>query len=109
MDMVRMHHPNIDSGERVIEVPASSVPQHLMAGWQVSEEASLEEIAVQLLVDGGLSREDAERMVRAQPPQEGDQPPPKGEQQTSEAPAIAGASALPDESPRRRRVSKEGE
>lgn len=99
--MVRMYHPKIDDGTRIVEVPASAVSQHLMGGWKVADDATLEETAVQLLVDGGLPREEAERMLRSQPPG-----PPPTEKPTTEAPATAGASALPDESPKRRRVEK---
>jgi hypothetical protein len=96
-----MYHPSIDDGKRIIERPASAVPQHLMAGWKVADEATLTETAVQLLVDGGLSREQAERMVGAEPPG-----PPPTEEPATEAPATAGASALPDteKSPRGRRT-----
>ncbi|MGW0805271.1 hypothetical protein [Nonomuraea sp. NPDC002799] len=102
MNTVRMYHPNIDDGKRIIERPASAVSQHLMAGWLVADPATLEETAVQLLVDGGLPREDAERMLRSQPPG----PPPTEQPATSEAPATAGASALPDteKAPRGRRT-----
>lgn len=99
--MVRMYHPNIDDGKRIIERPASAVPQHLMGGWKVCDPATLEETAIQILVDGGLSREEAEQMVRSRPPG-----PPPTEEPTTEAPATAGASALPDKSPRARRSEK---
>jgi hypothetical protein len=97
--MVRMYHPNIDDGKRIVEVPASAVSQHLMSGWQPADPTTLEQTAKQLLIDGGLPPEEAERIVGSSPP-----PP---QEQTSEAPATAGASAL-EESPKRRRA-KEGE
>ncbi|HUR74455.1 MAG TPA: hypothetical protein VMZ00_09265 [Sporichthya sp.] len=103
--MERIYHPDIDGGRRVVEVPASAVAQHLQAGWLRADPGDLRARAVQLLVDGGFAPDEAERMVVAptEPPD-----PPTTEEQQPEAPATAGASALPDESsPKRRRSEKE--
>lgn len=33
MEMVKIYHPNIDDGNRVVEVPEISLPHHLRGGW----------------------------------------------------------------------------
>lgn len=44
LEMVRIRHPKIDDGERVIEVPAQSVPVHQQSGWElVPEDSAAEE------------------------------------------------------------------
>lgn len=102
MEMERIYHPGIDGGTRVVEVPASAVAQHLQAGWRRADPGDLRARAVQLLVSGGFALDEAERMVR---PTEEPPDPPTTEEQQPEAPATAGASALPDEkSPRARRT-----
>lgn len=64
-----------------VEVPASSLPEHLMSGW-----------------------EETDPPPPPEPDPDPDAPPTTEQPTTNEAPADAGASAFP-ESPRRRRAS----
>lgn len=82
MEMVKLRHPRIDDGQRVIEVPESAVAQHMRGGWERAED---------------------------DPPTPQDAAPPAGDKQT-EVPADAGASALKDQPKGRRgQQNKEGE
>lgn len=84
MDTVWISHPHL---EGAVEVPATSLAQHQRAGWEQTDPPP-----------------------PPPPPELDPGPDDTPSDQTSEAPAPAGASALPDESPRRRRAStKEGE
>lgn len=84
MDMVKIRHPRIDDGKRVIEVPESAVAQHMRSGWE---------------------------RVEDDPPQDApqDAPPPADDKQQTEAPADAGASVVKDQPKGRRGQNKEGE
>ncbi len=77
MDDVWIKHPLLPDNPPA-KVPACSLPEWQFSGWEVTD---------------------------APPPADPD--PARTEQPTTEAPADAGASALPDESPRRRRASTE--
>jgi hypothetical protein len=66
--------------DRKVQVPASSLPHHQRAGWEETDPPPPPPLPV---------RKDAE--------------------ETTEAPATAGASALPDESPRGRRTTTKGD
>lgn len=82
MDTVWIAHPNL--GERKVEVPKSSLAHHQRAGWDVTDPPP-------------------------PPPLPEPDPDPDADpsEKTTEAPADAGASALPAEPlPQGRRVSK---
>lgn len=83
METVWISHPNLD--DRKVEVPASALPHHQRAGWVETDAPP----------PPPLPEPD---------PGPGEDPPSENPDQTSGAPADAGASALP-ESPRRRRAS----
>lgn len=87
MDTVRLQHPNLN---RVIEVPASAVGQHAVAGWVPAE------------------GEPAPLCPTCRQPWQIPQtePPPEAEPDI-EAPAQAGASS--SQPPKRRRKSEESE
>lgn len=89
MDQVRMRHPNLDE---VVQVPASAVGQHAMAGWQVAEG----EPTPKCPTCG------QDWQVKPSPP-----PSPPDDDHDDQAPAETGASSSP-QSPRRRRQSSRG-
>ena len=101
METVDMTHPSLPG--RVVPMPAQSVGQHQLSGWVLVDEPDPQSRVARILVDGGVPPEDAERIAAAALPPD----PPKTEEPT-EAPATAGASALPDteKSPRARRAPK---
>ncbi len=80
MDKVWVSHPHIDDGERKIEVSRSALRHCQRAGWAETDPPP--------------------------PPTPRRQASEQQAEQTSEAPATAGASALPDKSPRGRRVPR---
>jgi len=82
------------------EVPESAVPQHRAAGWELAKPPSPRDRVRQILRDGGLAADEAERVAAAAYPDDGDG------KKSNEAPAQSGASSL-DQSPRRRRETKE--
>ncbi|MCW2767775.1 MAG: hypothetical protein JWO11_3734 [Nocardioides sp.] len=88
METVWIAHPNL--GDRKVEVPVSALPHHQRAGWEET---------------------DAPPPPPLPEPDPGpdDDPPDKTADQTDGAPADAGASSLPDESPRRRRTTTRGD
>lgn len=100
LETVDMTHPSLPG--RVVAMPAQSVGQHQLSGWVLVDEPDAQSRVAQILVGGGLPPEEAERIAAAAGPPE---PPPAPEEPT-EAPAPAGASALPDteKSPRARRI-----
>jgi hypothetical protein len=70
-----VRHPNIDDGERKVEIPRSALRHYRRSGWEETDPP---------------------------PPPE----PRRRPEKTSEAPAEAGASAVPDKSPRGRRATR---
>lgn len=78
--MVRMRHPRLPA-DQVISALPSQVQAYQRSGWEVIEDEPPTEEA---------------------PPDPGGDSPPKTADQTNEAPATAGASALPGPSARRR-------
>lgn len=94
MRTVKIVHP--DGLEA--EVPESAVPQHRAAGWELAKPPSPRERVRQILLDGGLAEDEAERVAAAAYPYDG--------KKSNEVPAQSGASSL-DQSPRRRRETKE--
>lgn len=81
MDKVWMSHPRIDDGKRKIEVSRSALRHYQRAGWAETDPPP--------------------------PPTPRRQARGKQAEQTTEAPATAGASALPEtKSPRARRATR---
>lgn len=78
METVWISHPKL--GDRKVEVPKESLPQHQRAGWEETDPPP--------------------------PPPLPDEEQQPTEDEKPEAPADAGASALPAESPQGRRASK---
>ncbi|MEV7804987.1 hypothetical protein AB0O28_18760 [Microbispora sp. NPDC088329] len=109
MNLVKIVHP--DGMEA--KVPESAVPQHRASGWELADPPTPKERIRRILIDGGLDPNEAERVAAAahpaEPPTETAPPdhPPKTANQTTEAPATAGASALPGQS--RRRTTTRGD
>lgn len=100
METVWISHPRLDGK---VEVPASSLQHHQRAGWELAPAPDRRPETIQALIDGGWDPDEAKAAVEAADPPD---PPPTTEE-TSEAPATAGASALPDEkSPRVRRTTR---
>ncbi|MEU8279564.1 hypothetical protein ACFYOK_29390 [Microbispora bryophytorum] len=81
--MVRMRHPALPK-DQVVEALPSQVQPYQRSGWEVIEDEPPTEEA---------------------PPEPGGDSPPKTADQTSEAPATAGASALSGQPQRRARTT----
>ncbi|WP_068925034.1 hypothetical protein [Planobispora rosea] len=107
IEKVAIHHPRIDDGERVIEVPASALDHYARSGWQRYEPPADEGSGELLPGTGMVTNTTGEPEPVIEPPaDEGADPPPLTEQHSPEAPAEPGASSS-EESPRRRRATKE--
>ncbi|GIH91937.1 hypothetical protein ACFFMN_33975 [Planobispora siamensis] len=104
---VAIHHPKIDDGERVIQVPEESLSHYMRSGWQRYEPPT---------DDGELppgtavvtnSTGEPEPVIEPSTDEGADPPPPTG-QEAPEAPAEPGASS--SEKPRRQRTqNRDGE
>lgn len=92
LETIHIHHPRIDDGKRVIEVPASALSHYQRSGWEQVNETAAEPLV-----------EDA---APADPPPDGGSTP----EQDTEAPA-PGASSLEgtEQPPRRRRATRGNE
>jgi hypothetical protein len=98
--LVKIVHP--DGLEA--DVPESAVPQHRASGWELASPPTPRERVRQILVGGGLTEDEADRVATAAYPDDGDGKTSNG------APAQSGASSSEDQSPRRRReTAKDGE
>jgi hypothetical protein len=90
LEKIRIRHPRIDDGKRIVEVPASALSHYQRSGWEPVTEPSAEDV---------LPAEDP-------PPLDGEQP----TEADTEAPAESGASSLEtDQPPRRRRAPRGNE
>jgi hypothetical protein len=47
MEMVKVYHPLIDDGKRIVEIPAVSFPHHAMSGWLIYDETPETESSVE--------------------------------------------------------------
>ncbi|NUP24010.1 MAG: hypothetical protein HOZ81_49745 [Streptomyces sp.] len=98
MDTVWISHPRL--GDRKVEVPASALQEHQRAGWVLADAPDRRPETIQALIDGGWDPDEARASVEAAMPD----PPPDGEK-TTQAPATAGASSVP-ETPKGRRSTR---
>lgn len=100
MDTVWIAHPRLP--DRQEEVPASSLPFHQQAGWELVAAPDTRPATIQALIDGGWDPDEARAAVEAAMPD----PPPDRSDQTNEAPEnTSGASSLP-ETPKGRRSTR---
>ncbi|MFI6819267.1 hypothetical protein ACIBG7_43250 [Nonomuraea sp. NPDC050328] len=58
IDIVHPGQPGV-----VASVPASALPHHQRAGWRLAEPTDLRAHALQILVDGGIDPDMAERLL----------------------------------------------
>lgn len=99
MDTVWIAHPRLP--DRQEEVPASSLPFHQQAGWELVDAPDTRPATIQALIDGGWDPDEAKSAVEAAMPD----PPPDGNQTTEAPENTSGASSLPETStPRGRRT-----
>ncbi|GAA3077823.1 hypothetical protein [Streptosporangium carneum] len=91
LELIRIRHPRIDDGQRVIEVPASALSHYQRSGW----ESAVDPV------------EEPPGEAPADPPPDGKTAP----EQDTEALAPAGASPLEgtEQPPRRRRATRGNE
>lgn len=104
METVWISHPRLDDRDP-IEVPASALPHHQRAGWELVAAPDRRPETIQALIDGGWDPEEARKAVEAATPDPPDAPP-GGPDQTDQAPEdTSGASSLP-ETPKGRRSTR---
>lgn len=99
MDTVWIAHPKL---EGKVEVPASALPHHQRAGWELVAAPDRRPETIAALIEGGWDPDEAKAAVEAAMPD----PPPDRSDQTHQAPEdTSGASSLPETStPRGRRT-----
>jgi hypothetical protein len=99
MESVWISHPRL---EGKVEVPASSLPHHQRAGWELVAAPDRRPETIQALIAGGWDPDEAKAAVEAAMPD----PPPDGSGQSDQASEKpSGASSLP-ETPKGRRSTK---
>lgn len=61
LQMIDIVHPS--RPDEVATVPASSLPHHQRAGWHLAEPPDLRAKALQILVDGGIDPDEADKLL----------------------------------------------
>ncbi|MEV1245085.1 hypothetical protein [Nonomuraea sp. NPDC049750] len=100
METVWISHPRLEGR---VEVPASSLPHHQRAGWELVAAPDRRPETIAALIAGGWDPDEATAAVEAAMPD----PPPDGSGQTDQAPEdTSGASSLPETGSRVRRTTR---